>query len=268
MMSAFDPFSQDPPYDHANPPRNVPVQIPSAGVLLNGVYMTAQGAGAHPTIVLLHGFPGNERNFDLAQILRRAGWNVLIFHYRGAWGSPGMFSFANVLEDTHAAVAYLRTMRNVDVNRIVLMGHSMGAWAALHGAAADTGVFGAAALATWNPGAYVSQLTPDQYDGVLQWFTESCAPLRPDSPRALFDEMLANAAQWDLRQHAFSGRHVLLVAGADDDDTPDVIHHNPLVKAYADAKLTHCAIENADHGFSGQRVALARAIINWLNTLS
>jgi hypothetical protein len=34
----------------------------------------------------LHGFPGNERNFDVAQALRRAGYAALVFHYRGSWG--------------------------------------------------------------------------------------------------------------------------------------------------------------------------------------
>ena len=32
----------------------------------------AAGAGPHPTMLLLHGLPGNERNLDLAQAARRA----------------------------------------------------------------------------------------------------------------------------------------------------------------------------------------------------
>jgi len=47
------------------------------------VYVAA-GAGPHPAVVLLHGFPGNEKTLDLAQDVRRAGWNVLYFNYRGA----------------------------------------------------------------------------------------------------------------------------------------------------------------------------------------
>ena len=52
--------------------------------MLAGMMLGANGQGPHPTIVLLHGFPGNEKNLDLAQSLRRAGYNVLFFHYRGA----------------------------------------------------------------------------------------------------------------------------------------------------------------------------------------
>ncbi|MFN8372111.1 MAG: alpha/beta fold hydrolase [Anaerolineae bacterium] len=266
-MTVFDPISHDPLYDHAHPPHNIPVLIPSHGENMLGVLFVTQGAAPHPTILLLHGFPGNERNFDLAQILRRAGWNVLLFHYRGAWGSPGDFTFSHVLEDTHAALAYLRTLPEVDATRIVLMGHSMGAWAALMAAAADTQVLGAAALATWNVAAFVEQMPAAEQESVLAWLDSSCAPLRA-SGQTLFDDLQANVAGWDLRTLDFNERPLLLVAGADDEDTPDIIHHNPLVRAYASARLTHKLIANADHGFSGQRIELARTILNWLNTLT
>ena len=98
---------------------------------MNGLFYLAGGLGPHPTIVLLHGFPGNEQNLDLAQAIRRAGWNVLTMHYRGSWGSPGVFSIAHVLEDVDAAVAFVRepevaTKYGIDTRRIVLGGHSMG----------------------------------------------------------------------------------------------------------------------------------------------
>src|ERR1700723_208476 len=84
-------------------------QIPSHGALLNAFAYVAAGAGPHPAVVLLHGFPGNERNLDLAQDIRRTGWDVLYFNYRGSWGSPGDFSFTHAIEDTASAVDYLRS---------------------------------------------------------------------------------------------------------------------------------------------------------------
>ena len=53
------------------------MQIPSHGAQLNALMYVAAGAKPHPTVILLHGFPGNERNLDLAQDIRRAGWNAL-----------------------------------------------------------------------------------------------------------------------------------------------------------------------------------------------
>ena len=87
-------------------------QIPSHGALLNALAYVAEGAGPHPVVILLHGFPGNEKNLDMAQAIRRDGWDVVYFDYRGSWGSPGDFSFTHSIEDTQAAVAYLRDAGN------------------------------------------------------------------------------------------------------------------------------------------------------------
>jgi len=80
--------------------------------------------------VICHGLAGNEKNLDLAQAVRRAGWNAVTFNYRGSWGSPGKFRFAQNLEDADAVLAYLREPANaaklgVDPKRIALAGHSM-----------------------------------------------------------------------------------------------------------------------------------------------
>ena len=74
---------------------------------VNGLAYIAAGAGAHPTVVLFHGFPGIEKNLDLAHAIRRAGWNVVTLNYRGSWGSPGTYSFKGNLEDAREKVRAL-----------------------------------------------------------------------------------------------------------------------------------------------------------------
>ena len=78
----------DPVRDPKHPARMEVLHIPSGGVALNGVAYLAAGAGPHPTLLIMHGLPGNEKNLDLAQAVRRAGWNAVTFSYRGSWGSP------------------------------------------------------------------------------------------------------------------------------------------------------------------------------------
>src|ERR1700733_6657689 len=124
-------IDQDPPPDTNYPATMETFQIPSHGAMLNALAYVAQGAGPHPVVLLLHGFPGNEKNLDLAQTLRRAGYDVLYFDYRGSWGSPGDFSFTHSIEDVDAALAYLRPPANAtrlraDPNNLILIGHSMG----------------------------------------------------------------------------------------------------------------------------------------------
>ena len=69
-----------------SPPRIEELTIKSHGMRMPGLAYLAAGNGPHPTVLLLHGYPGNEKNLDVAQALRRLGWNVVFFHYRGAWG--------------------------------------------------------------------------------------------------------------------------------------------------------------------------------------
>jgi len=79
------------------------------------VLYLASGVGPHPTVLMLHGFPGNEKNLDLAYSIRRAGWNVLVPFDRGAWGSGGAFSFNHTLEDAQASIDFLLQPENVKV---------------------------------------------------------------------------------------------------------------------------------------------------------
>ncbi len=120
----------DPPADAAHPARMEVLHIPTGGVQVNAIAYLASGAGVHPTVVLFHGLPGNEKNLDLAQAIRRAGWNVVTINYRGSWGSPGSFSFRGNLADAKATLAYVRanaTTLGIDTHKLVVMGHSMAA---------------------------------------------------------------------------------------------------------------------------------------------
>ena len=121
--------SAAPAYDEAFPPAIEEISFDSHGDRLNGLVYVADGPGPHPAVVLLHGFPGNEKNLDLAQDMRAAGWNVLFFHYRGAWGSEGDYTLTHVIEDVGVATDWLRTHADqyrTNPDHIVLVGHSMG----------------------------------------------------------------------------------------------------------------------------------------------
>src|SRR6516225_3546204 len=117
----------DPPVDKQSPPGLVMFTVPSHGVDLDAWLYVASGAGPHGTVILAHGLPGYEMSGDLAQSIRRAGWNVLLFHYRGTWGVPGSFSQSSAIEDAAEVVRFLRDPANAakyhdDPKRLVLNG--------------------------------------------------------------------------------------------------------------------------------------------------
>lgn len=95
----------DPVVDKQFPPGLSVLTIPSNGSEMDAFLYLAAGPSPHGTVMLLHGLPGYEINGDLAQSIRRAGWNVLLFNYRGTWGSTGTFSRSSAIEDTAAVVA-------------------------------------------------------------------------------------------------------------------------------------------------------------------
>src|SRR5262249_35556966 len=134
------------------------ISFQSAGERLNAVLFVAAGSGPHPTVILFHGIPGNERNLDLAQVLRRAGANVLYFNYRGTWASGGLFSYSHALEDVAAALRYVGSSEIASryhsaPRRVARVGHSFGGWVALRGAAADENIACVAGIDVANMGA-------------------------------------------------------------------------------------------------------------------
>src|SRR5262249_14595595 len=115
------------------------VTFDSAGHQLVGVAYLARGSEPKPTAIVLHGCPGLDHNGDLAADLRDRGWNALIFHYRGGWGSQGRYGLATTAADVRAAVDYLSTapFPGIDPGQLVVAGHSMGGVAAIEAAATD-----------------------------------------------------------------------------------------------------------------------------------
>ena len=267
-----DPVTTDPVVaDRAFPPSMDELAFESGGARVNGFIYLAQGKGPHPTVVLLHGYPGNERNLDLAQAMRRAGMNVLYFNYRGAWGSGGEFTFANAQEDVATALRWLRSPElvsryRIDPSRIALVGHSMGAWLALLGAAADSGVKCVGALEVadmarrMTGGDSAARRDRMAYD---DWLTAPGGPLRA-SARALEASADSNASRWTLAARAaeLAPRTILLL---DNDHNPD---HAAIAAALgsAGAKRLTTRVWPTDHSFSDRRIALARTVVRWLHS--
>jgi pimeloyl-ACP methyl ester carboxylesterase len=270
--AAYDPVTMDPTVrDTVNPPSREELSFTSHGSRLNGLMYTAQGAGPHPTVILLHGYPGVERNLDLAQAMRRAGINVLYFNYRGSWGSSGTFSFANAQEDVQSAIGYVRTpdvalRLRIDPTRIALMGHSMGGWLAFLGAAADptiacVGGIEASDMTYIRGEPTPSRRTDSAFIVYANTLTAPGGPLRASSD-SLLASLHANAEAWTLPHHAaeLSGRTILLL------DNNRNAGHAKFVASLKQAGARHVTEEvwNTDHTFSDRRIALAHRVLDWL----
>lgn len=261
----------DPPRDARFPAHNQQLLIPSHGVGLNALLFVASGRGPHPTVILMHGLPGNERNLDLAQAIRRSGWDVLTFTYRGAWGSPGDFSITNAMEDATAALNFARSSGGarfgIDQHHIVLGGHSMGGAAATMTATGSTGLDGLILIDAWNIGGGGTSKGAKTRDELTKGFDDFGNSLHGATPASVADDAVTNAAKWDLVQAArrLRGLRVLTINARHGIGARNL----PVTAALQSAGARVTAIQmDTDHSFSDHRIALSTAVVSWLRSLS
>ena len=268
----------DPAANPQYPAAMAAFQLPSHGAQLNALTYIAAGAGPHPVVIMLHGFPGNEKNLDLAQAMRRAGWDVLYFDYRGSWGSPGDFSFTHSTEDVASAVAYLRDPANAatlraDPKRIVLIGHSMGGFMTAYGAAHDPAVVGAGIISGADFGAHNFAAHPEMTEAQVvsmlapRLAEEGMAPLSGCTPEGLAKEVWTNRAQWDLAAFATGlGTRPVLLITSDDGLAPTA---QALAEALKQGGNKHVTEKHfaTDHSYSDKRIGLQETVLAWLATL-
>jgi pimeloyl-ACP methyl ester carboxylesterase len=258
----------DPPADAAHPARSEVLHIPSGGVQINGLAYIPAGAGAHPTVVLLHGLPGNEKNLDLAQAIRRAGWTVVTFNYRGSWGSPGSFSFKGNLADAKAVLAYVRdpaVAAKLQINpaKLVLMGHSMGGWVTAVTAGHDDKLAGAVLISAADMAGL--RLAPPATR--LGTATENMEALAGVTAQSMADEMASLTADMDFAAAATGlAKRPLLVLTSDDGLAAGA---DALVAGVRKAGGTKVATVHVatDHSWNSARIRLETEILAWLAKL-
>ena len=257
----------DRPRDAAHPTHNQQLLIPSGGVGMNALLFAAAGAGPHPTVVLMHGLPGNERNLDLAQAIRRCGWDVLTFTYRGAWGSPGDFSIGNAMDDAAAALAFARSADaaklGIDGRHIVLAGHSMGGATAFMTAAGATDLDGLILIDAWNIAGETGRGAATREE-MVRGFDDFGNSLHGATPQTVADEVIAKRAQWDLPANAsrLTKLPVLTVTAKHGGAVPNRAVTAALRRA---GNRRVMAIEmDTDHAFADHRMALAATVTGWL----
>lgn len=261
--------------DRENPPGLAGFSCPSEdGVLFGSVYY-AEGKG-NPTVLLCHGFPGLEKNCDLAQTLRQAGFNVVVFSYRGAGGSRGVFTFAGTARDVasvthHVLRRKLPLPERFDAGTVIPIGFSMGAFSALRAAAAQPELRDLGLIGVWNIGRDAEASRTDRpLKERLDRLLAGAGCLEGTTRAALWNEILWKTEEFDLRRDALScgGKRVLLLGAAEDESVPEGLHQRPLADLLrrSGAEVTERMLPG-DHAFSAQRWAMAKVVLEWLAAL-
>jgi pimeloyl-ACP methyl ester carboxylesterase len=116
--------------------------------------------GATCTIVVVHGWGGNaELMLPLAAPLQRAGFNLLLYDARNHGSSDGdtFSSLPRFAEDLGMAIAWLKRHQPHRAARIAVLGHSVGAGAALFEATRNPDIGAVISIAAFADPAEVTQ---------------------------------------------------------------------------------------------------------------
>lgn len=107
------------------------VTFPSTdSTTLHGWFIPAKGAAipkAKGTVVFSHGNAGSiGYHLGFCTWLAEAGYNVLIYDYRGFGKSTGVVDRRGMINDVKAAFRYVQQRPDVDSSRLISYGHSLG----------------------------------------------------------------------------------------------------------------------------------------------
>ena len=253
-------------WDNNVPAGSTELFIPSDKALLAGLIYRANGSGKHPTLLLLHGYPGNERNLDLAQVVRAMGWNVIYFDYRGSWASQGKFTFMNCVGDVVNVVKFCNQYQDslkIDTANIVLFGHSMGGWITLKAVQLLPQVKKAFALSTWDIyGDFKKVLNHKE-----QLDLDNSPELGPKyfvlnaSLKEIFGPVGEHPEYFNLALDGkgLADKQIIML---------DEHHRNKeIAESIRAANKTYFTYEvwDTDHPFTNKRVSLMHALITFLN---
>ncbi len=213
--------------------------------------------GRSPAAIVLHGFPGFEKNYDIVRALRVLGYHSLIFHYRGAWGSEGNYSITGTIDDTKAALGMLRSRPDVDPDRILLVGHSMGGWIAVNVGAMDKRVVGVIAISSIGDAKKRGKLVQAHIDHSVKF-------LRGITYEDFIAERTMRAEKYNPvdKIGLISPRPVLIIHGKND-VLVKVEHAHDLYTAAREPKEL-LVVEGADHVFSYQRQEVIDKVNSWV----
>ncbi len=257
-------FFHDAPDGIAVPAENVRICTPIDGSTVFGrVLLPALDNPDRKTLIVLflHGFPGTEKNEDIAQLLRMTGVACATFSYRGVWGSKGFYSFTHLIEDVHAIAAHLRGRAEelrIDPERFYLFGHSMGGFATINSIASGLKVKGAILMAPCDLGErYLHE--KERFESLT--VKEQLGYFTLESDQALRDDVVANAEKWyfpNAAEHMDLSTRYYFIGGRRDTTTPPPQNIYPLRDALIakGAKVEYLEL-NEVHAFPGSRFKVA-----------
>jgi fermentation-respiration switch protein FrsA (DUF1100 family) len=260
----------------------VSIDLRNNGVKLDAKFYAAGKGSSTPTVILLHGYPGNAGSpYGLAERLNKNGMNTLVFNYEGSFNSEGIFSWENCMNDIGVALSFLKQKNNIkqfsiDTSKIIVCGCSLGAALALSAAVHNSEIRKLIAVVGGNDlSIYLQKMKRDPvFRTALEKRIASAGmpngPIKGDSAyiHNYFDRIISNYEYFDLIKNAekLKNKEILFITGWLDTTVPMeefIIPTYRHLKNMNPESVSIKAIET-DHNFTNKRDELADSISEWI----
>ena len=155
------------------------------------------------------------------------------------------------------------------MEKIVLIGHSMGGFLSLLASMKFPKIKNIASLAGFNFGLFTDYILshPEFKEITMEGLASGSELVTNSDAEKVFDEMVENKEMWNIvkRVNELIGKNIFLIAAEFDAVAPLELHHTPLIYVLKsmDVKL-QSKILKCGHSFSSMRIGLTTEIINWL----
>ena len=153
------------------------ITVDSDGIELVGALSMPDGQGPHPVVVICHGLPAARPTptsditlsaptdegltyAEIAEMCAHRGLAAIIFNFRGTGESGGNYHPLGWARDLEAMLSWVWELPEIDIDRIGVLGSSMGARVAIHVAERRPEV--AAVLSFASPAGIRSSRSPEE----------------------------------------------------------------------------------------------------------
>ena len=262
----------------------VSIDLRNNGNKLDAKFYQVEKVESPPTVILLHGFPGNVNSpYGLAERLTKNGINVLVFNYEGSFNSEGTFSWENCMNDIGVALSFLKQNNNIqqfsiDTSKIIVCGCSLGAAFALSAAVHNAEIRNIIAVVGGNDlSIYLQKM---KRDPVFRTALEKRivasgkpnGPIKGDSAyiHNYFNQIMSNYEYFDLIKNAekLKSKKILFITGWLDTTVPMEEFIIPTYRHLKNMNPEFVSIKafETDHYFTNKRDELANSITEWINS--
>ena len=201
--------------------------LKSDGITIRGKVMFpgAKPSMQYPVLIICHGIPGsgtprseNDPGYDsLLDRFSGLGLASVFFNFRGCGDSDGDFDMMGWTRDLRAVVDKVVNMPHIDPTRVILLGFSGGAAAAINVSADNSNIFALASVCS--PATF--EIFDKDPNEIIDDFRERGIIRRPDFPKDVNQWMNAfREVQPEKWIGFFKGKSLLIVHGDADELIP------------------------------------------------